>query len=91
MAGEAAAHAFRQPIPAVHRVARIAAPGLDRALGGGLVFIGSTQRHPAGMRGHHRRRILDGTGLVALLRLPDQDDQRIAVAPGFEGRAAGGG
>jgi len=55
------------------------------------VFTGSTQRHPAGMRGHHRRRILDGTGLVAQLRLPDQDDQRIAVAPGFEGRAAGGG
>src|SRR6185437_4521470 len=82
------AHALLQPVPAAHRVARRAAPGLDRAVGGGLLLVGVAQRHPVAALLQHRVQVVNAAELVAQLRGAHLDDQggRVAglIAPGLE-------
>ena len=57
---EPATVAVSQPIPTADRVVRRPPPGLDGALGRGLLLIGGTQRDPVALLQEPGMQVLDG-------------------------------
>ncbi len=91
--GEAAAQALLESVPAARGVALGARPGLDRAVGGGLLLVGAAERHPVAVRLQHRVEVIDAAQVIAKLGLADPDDERgrveRLVAEGLELRGLG--
>jgi two-component system OmpR family sensor kinase len=76
---EPAAVALAQAVPAADRVVGRPAPGLDRALGGGLVLVGRAERDPVALLGQPFVQVVDGPELVFQRGGADLADQDVAV------------
>jgi two-component system, OmpR family, sensor kinase len=74
-----AAVALAQAVPAADRVVGGPAPGLDRALGGGLVLVGRAERDPVALLGQPFVQVVDGPELVLQRGGADLADQDVVV------------
>jgi len=73
---ESPAQSLLQSVPPANRVLRRPAPGFDRTVCGGLLFVRASERHPVAARLEHRVQVVNASEVVPEFRTPRLDDER---------------